>query len=261
MRFMVGFIGHNVAHRQKIEAQVAKKHRKAKDEYGNSAMTQAAKSNELLSWEEFDMKLQEAVFLWEFNKQRRKGKTPVEKWNECPKTIYTVEYETFLIHAGESEERKVHKDGIHLNNRRYASTFIGKYVNSTVKIVQNIDDISEVFVFDLQGKLIGVCKDVEVNAIPVEDLVKMNKEFIKENRHLKASINDDKLSARSKANIKVDYEKSKGELEKRLKRHKTVKTANVELQRDVEIKRRDNLINRATKDIVTDDVFLQYAAG
>jgi hypothetical protein len=79
MRSLAGFIGHNVAYRQKIEAQVAKKNRKAKDEFGNSVMTQAAKSDELLSWEEFDMKLQEAVLLWELDKKRRRGPSPVEK--------------------------------------------------------------------------------------------------------------------------------------------------------------------------------------
>jgi hypothetical protein len=239
MRFMVGFIGHNVSHRQKIEAQVAKKDRKAKDEFGNSAMTLAAKSSELLSWEEFDMKLQEAVFLWEFNKQRRKGLTPVEKWNACVENIITIEYETFLIYAGDSVERTVNKDGIYLNNRRYVSVALRPYVKSKQKVtvVQNIDDISEVFAFDIHGKLIGVCKDSDVSPLSMEELVEMNKEFNKETRHIKATINDDKLSSRSKENIKVDYEKSKSELEKRIKKQKVVRTANIELQRDVENKR------------------------
>lgn len=258
MRFMVGFIGHNVAHRQKIEAQVAKKNRKAKDSQGRAVMTQSASSEEMLSWNEFDMKLQEAVFLWEFNKQRRKGKTPVEKWNECPREIKTVSYETFLVYAGGDEVRKVHKDGIHLDGKQYVSTFIGKYVNHKVKVVRNIDDMSEVFVFDLSGKLIGVCVDRNVANISVEEHVQMKKEFEKDNRHIKATLKDDKVSARSKANIKVDYNKAKEELEKRVKPHKKVQVANVELQRDVEIKRQSNFINVSASEIVSDDVYLKY---
>ncbi len=208
MRVLVGFIGHNVSHRQKIEQQTAKKHRKAKDEFGNMVKTQTP-SSELLSWDEFDDKLQEAIFLWEVDKKRRRGESPIELWNSCPKKKVTMDYENFLIYAGGVEKRTVQKEGINFDGRKYISPFIGKLRGQKVYVSENIDNISEIFVFDDKGNYLGKCIDASISPMSKEDFIKAKKDFVKKTANIQKLIKDDKISARSKANIKVDYQKAK----------------------------------------------------
>ncbi len=208
MRVLVGFIGHNVSHRQKIEQQTAKKNRKAKDEFGNMAKTQTA-SSELLNWDEFDNKLQEAIFLWEIDKKRRKGESPIELWNACTNPIETMDYENFLIYAGGVEKRTVQKEGINYDGRKYISPFISKLRGQKVYVSENIDNMSEVFVFDDEGVYLGKCIDASISPMKKEDFIRSRKEFVKEVSNLQKEIKNDKLSARSKANIKVDLQRAK----------------------------------------------------
>lgn len=207
MRVLAGFIGHNVAHRQKIEQQTAKKHRKAKDEFGNMAKTQTA-SSELLSWDELDDKLQEAICLWEIDKKRRTGPSPIELWNNCFEDIEMMDYENFLVYAGGYTQRTVQKEGINYDGRKYISSFIHKYRGQKVWISENIDNMSEVFVFDNDGYLIGTCVDADISPMKKEDFIKVKREFAKEVSTLQRAIKDDKSSARSKSTINDDYKRA-----------------------------------------------------
>lgn len=206
MRVLAGFIGHNVAHRQKIEQQTAKKDRSAKDEFGNVAKTQTA-SSELLNWEEFDSKLQEAVMLWEIDKKRRKSASPVELWNNCFEKVEMMDYENYLIYAGNYESRIPQKDAINFHGRKYESTFLHKYRGREVFVSENIDNMSEIFVFDDKGSYIGICYDKTISPMTKEDYIKAKKDFIKETAGIQKEIKNSKLSARTKANIAVDYKR------------------------------------------------------
>ncbi len=231
MRLLVGFIGHNVSHRQKIEQQIAKKDRKAKDEFGNVAKTQAAKSSELLSWHELNAKLQEAIFLWEIDKKRRKGPSPIDLWNNCLETVVKIDYENFLVYAGGYVERTVQKDGINYDGRSYRNlNIVNKYRGQKVYVSENIDNMSEVFVFDKTGVLIGVCEDRNISTMTKEDFVKAKREFAKDVSALQKEIKQDKLSARSKTSIKDDLKRARKEHDDSLKPVLTKKISNDEIQ-------------------------------
>lgn len=260
MRLLAGFIGHNTSHRQKIEQQIAKKDRKAKDEFGNIAKTQSAKSSELLSWHELNAKLQEAIYLWEIDKKRRKGASPVELWNNCLETIIKIDYENFLVYAGGYESRTVNKEGISFDGRTYQNSYIvNKYRGQKVYVSENIDNMSEVFVFDETGVLIGVCEDRNISSMSKEDYIKSKREFAKDVSAIQKEIKQDKLSARSKTSIKDDLRRAKQEHEDSLKPTKTKKIANVELNREVEEKRRTNLLDKASKEVVDESPYSKYA--
>lgn len=215
---LAGFIGHNLAKRQKIEQQTAKKDRKAKDEFGNAIKTQTP-SSQLLNWEQLDDKLQEAVLLWEIDKKRRKGPSPVELWNNCLAKVETMEYENFLIFAGGYTSRKVNKEGINFDGRTYQSNFLHKYRGQNIYVVENIDNMSEIFVFDDEGSYIGRCFDKKMGTLSKEELMGMKRWFNKETRELQKTISDDRISARGKATLKVEYRRIKDEHQKSLKQN------------------------------------------
>ena len=250
MRVLAGFIGHNVGHRQKIEQQIAKKDRSAKDEFGNVAKTQTA-SSELLNWEEFDDKLQEAVLLWEIDKKRRKGDSPIELWNNCIEPVETMDYQNFLIYAGGHKKRTVQKDGINYENRSYKSNFIHKYRGQEVYVSENIDDMSEIFVFDDEGNFIGSCLDKDISPMKKEDFMKIKKEFTKETAGILKEIRNDKLSARSKSNIKDDLRRIEEAHKESLKPIETVHLENRDIQEKSKHKKIPKFEDRAT---VTVDV-------
>jgi len=262
MTMLVGFIGHNVGHRQKIEQQTAKKNRKAKDKYGNSVMTQTD-SDELLSWDDFDARLQEAVCLWEIDKKRRVGPSPVEKWNSCTQDIQKISYESFLIYAGGYHSREVQKDGIHFNGLRFISSFVPKYRGQKVFVSENIDNISELFVFNSEGEFIGIVEDSRVSNMTKEDFVKAKKEFVKETADTQKVIKSDKSSMRTKSSAKVDLQKAKKALNEKLAPVKKVVIQDVKLERDVKESRLINNINKVLpksvkEDEHCDDPFLVY---
>lgn len=257
VRVLAGFIGHNVAHRQKIEQQIAKKDRGAKDKYGNAIMTQTC-SDELLNWEQFDDKLQEAVYLWEIDKVRRKGPSPVEVWNSCSEPIHKITYDSFLIYAGGYRSRTVQKDAINYNGGKYQSTFISKYRGHKVFVSENIDDISELFVFDENGSIIGVVRDRKISPMTAEELSKVRKGFTKDVKHIQKTIRDAKTSSRTKENIKTDLARAKQEVKDSLAPEKETLSANIKLQKDVREKRAQNFLNEASEVIVKEDVFLKY---
>jgi hypothetical protein len=245
MRVLSGFIGHNVSHRQKIEQQTAKKHRTAKDEFGNVAKTQTA-SSELLSWEELDNKLQEAIFLWEIDKKRRKGTSPIELWNACIKDIEKLDYENFLVYAGGLIKRVVNKEGINFDGRRYVSTFIHKYRKQEVFVSENIDNMSEVFVFDSEGMFIGTCVDATISPMSKEEFMQTKKEFNREVAAIQKEIRGDKLSARSKSTIKDDLRRAKDEHKRGLKQSHVIHLDNKEIQEKSKIEKTLEFDDRAT---------------
>jgi len=262
MRVLAGFIGHNVAHRQKIEQQTAKKNRKAKDIYGGNAMTQTP-SDQLLSWEDFEARLQEAVLLWEIDKKRRSGQSPLELWNLCTEPLRKISYESFLIYAGGYTKRSVQKDGIHFENRRYIASVLPKYHKQDVYVSENIDNIAEVFVFDEHGAFIGVCEDAQVSSMTKEDFVRVKKEFSKEVSGIRKEIDSDKLSMRTRSSAKVDLARAKEVFAEELKPVGEVVVQDVKLERDVKTSRTTNNMKRVMPKVKDEDIdpFLAYGVG
>lgn len=261
---LAGFIGHNVGHRQKIEQRIAKKDRSAKDEFGNIAKTQTA-SSELLNWEEFDDKLQEAVMLWEIDKKRRKGPSPIELWNNCIEQPKMMDYQNFLIYAGGHVKRTVQKDGINYEGRSYRSTFIHKYRGQEVFVSENIDNMSEIFVFDKKGNFIGSCLDKDISPMKKEDFIKAKKDFVKETTFLLKEIKHSRISARTKSNIKDDLRRIKDAHNESLKPIETVHLDNKDIQEKSKNKKIPIFEDRATVtvDISTveksESIYAEYA--
>lgn len=262
MRVLAGFIGHNIGHRQKIEQQTAKKNRKAKDMYGGNAMTQTP-SDQLLSWEDFEARLQEAVLLWEMDKKRRSGKSPLELWNLCAEPLRKISYESFLIYAGGYTKRSVQKDGIHFENRRYIASFLPKYHKQDVYVSENIDNIAEVFVFDEHGAFIGVCEDSQVSSMTKEDFVKVKKEFSKEVSGIRKEMESTKVSMRTRSSAKVDLARAKEVFAEELKPVGEVVVQDVKLERDVKASRTTNNMKRVMPKVKDEDIdpFLAYGVG
>ncbi|ELH7159046.1 DDE-type integrase/transposase/recombinase, partial [Campylobacter jejuni] len=146
---MHGHIGNSLAKREMIEQKTPKKERKAKDEYGF-----AKKTNQKLlhTFSEACELLEAEVIKWNMSKVRRKKgvKTPLELWNSCDRSIVKISYEEFLFNAGNKELRVVGKKGINFESRVYKSALMPS-VGTRVKCVQNIDNIKELFIYDLSG--------------------------------------------------------------------------------------------------------------
>lgn len=264
MRVLAGFIGHNVGHRQKIEQQTAKKDRSAKDEFGNVAKTQTASSS-LLNWEEFDSKLQEAVMLWEIDKKRRTGPSPIELWNNCFEKVEMMDYENYLIYAGNYKSRIPQKDAINFDGRKYESTFLHKYRGREVFVSENIDNMSEIFVFDNKGSFIGVAYDKNISPMTKEDYMRAKKEFTKEVAFLQKEIKLSKLSARSKSNIKDDLRKINEVHKDSLKPVEVVHIDNEDIKERTKNKNIPIFDDRATVTVITttveksESIYAEYA--
>lgn len=162
---MHGHIGNNLTKREMIEQKTPKKDRCAKDEYGF-----AKKTNQklLLTFSEACELLEAEVIKWNMSKVRRKKgiKTPLELWNSCDRTIVKISYEEFLFNAGNKELRVVGKKGINFEGRVYKNALM-----PSVKCVQNIDNVKELFIYDLSGNFLCLALD--------ESITKLSKESFK----------------------------------------------------------------------------------
>lgn len=262
MKVLAGFIGHNVSHRQKIEQQTAKKDRKAKDMYGGNLMTQTP-SDELLSFEDFDARLQEAVLLWDMDKKRRSGLSPLELWNACCESVKKISYESFLIYAGGYSKRNVAKDGIHFEGRRFVSSFLPRWHGQDVFVSENIDNVAEIFVFDERGKFLGICDDTKVKPMSKEELLRLKKEQNREIAGLRKEIKGSKVSMRTRTSAKADLARAKEAFEQELQSVSEVVISDVVLEREVKGSRLKNSVRRVMPTLANEelDPFLQYGVG
>ncbi|EMK6527025.1 Mu transposase C-terminal domain-containing protein, partial [Campylobacter coli] len=257
---MHGHIGNSLAKREMIEQKTPKKERKAKDEYGF-----AKKTNQklLLTFSEACEFLEAEVIKWNMSKVRRKKgiKTPLELWNSCDRAIVKISYEEFLFNAGNKELRVVGKKGINFESRVYKSALMPS-VGTKVKCVQNIDNIKELFIYDLSGNFLCLALDESIAKLSKESYKMLKKGYESEVKAIKEVLKKDEIAAFTKLNIKQDLQDLQSAFENSLVEAKEVHQKSLakealKTQRELEeIKNNanaDELILNAKKEINNDE--------
>ncbi|MCV3482127.1 DDE-type integrase/transposase/recombinase [Campylobacter sp. CNRCH_2014_0184h] len=199
-----GAIGSNLAKREAIEQKTPKKERHAKDEYG---FTKKTNQKLLHTFNEACEFLEAEVIKWNMSKVRRKKgvKTPLELWNSCDRAIVKISYEEFLFNAGNKELRVVGKKGINFEGRVYKSALMPS-VGTKVKCVQNIDNIKELFIYDMMGKFICLALDESIAKLSKESFKILKKGYESEVKAIKEVLKKDEIAAFTKLNIKQDLQ-------------------------------------------------------
>ncbi|EGF1229254.1 transposase [Campylobacter jejuni] len=259
---MHGYIGNNLAKREMIEQKTPKKERKAKDEYG---FTKKTNQKLLLTFSEACEFLEAEVIKWNMSKVRRKKgvKTPLELWNSCDRAIVKISYEEFLFNAGNKEIRVVNKKGILFQDRVYKSANLPS-VGTKVKCVQNIDNVKELFIYDLSGNFLCLALDESIAKLSKESFKMLKKGYESEIKAIKEVLKKDEITAFTKLNIKADLNDLKNVFENSLAEvkevhQKSLAKESLKTQRELEkIKNNanaDELILNAKKEIKNDEEF------
>ncbi|AVK80627.1 integrase [Campylobacter fetus subsp. testudinum] len=199
-----GYVG-NLAKRPAIEESLAeKKDRHAKDEYGYD---KATNHKHLYTFSQFKKIYETEIMKWDLmSGRRRKGKaSPLQIWNSDETPITRVAYTEYLLHAGVGYERSVNKEGIYLNGFIYTSQNLPS-VRTKVIVKENIDDISTVFVYSMDGEFICMAKDKELAPLAIESLSLVNAAFNRSKRKVKKIIESARLSEFTKRDAQYDYE-------------------------------------------------------
>ncbi|HDV7508742.1 TPA: transposase [Campylobacter jejuni] len=257
-----GSIGRNLAQREAIETKTPKKERHAKDEYGF-----AKKTNQklLLSFSKACEFLEAEVIKWNMSKVRRKKgvKTPLELWNSCDRAIVKISYEEFLFNAGYKELRVVNKKGILFQDRVYKSANLPS-VGTKVKCVQNIDNIKELFIYDLSGNFLCLALDESIAKLSKESFKTLKKAYESEVKAIKEVLKKDEITTFTKLNIKQDLQDLQNAFENELVKakevhQKSLAKESLKTQRELEkIKNEanvDELILNTKKEANGDDEF------
>lgn len=259
---MHGYIGNNLAKREMIEQKTPKKERKAKDEYG---FTKKTNQKLLLTFSEACEFLEAEVIKWNMSKVRRKKgvKTPLELWNSCDRAIVKISYEEFLFNAGNKEIRVVNKKGILFQDRVYKSANLPS-VGTKVKCIQNIDNVKELFIYDLSGNFLCLALDESIAKLSKESFKMLKKGYESEVKAIKEVLKKDEITAFTKLNIKADLNDLKNVFENSLAEvkevhQKSLAKESLKTQRELEkIKNNanaDELILNAKKEIKNDEEF------
>jgi transposase InsO family protein len=137
IELMPGFIGHSVAQRKKIEAQNA-----SKAEWISGAATQA---KDLLLWEELEALLD--IYLEKEDQEQGR----IAMFNEGRGEIAPVESYELDRAIGKRYTRVWQSTGVAINKIEYNNIYLD-LINKSVEVVENIDDIARVWIFDPKTK-------------------------------------------------------------------------------------------------------------
>lgn len=195
-----GYIGGNLARREAIEQQTPKKERHAKDKFGHKTKTN---QENLLTYEEMKKRFEAAVLQWDMTAIKRKKSAPIIRWNSDDTPLKTIPYERFVLFAGSKGIHKVGKKGITIDGVRYASRFLPP-VKTEVRVSVNIDNVSEAFVFDINGKFICKAKDAKILSFSAEEFVAATKMFNENIRAIRRVIKSSKVSTFTRLNVEYD---------------------------------------------------------
>ncbi|QKF64580.1 IS66 family insertion sequence element accessory protein TnpA [Campylobacter corcagiensis] len=211
-----GYIGNDLKTREQIEQRTPKKDRHAKDEYGHSKMTNL---KNLLSFSQAKKELEILNMKWDLiSGKRRKGKpSPMDIWNSDDTKLLSVDYAEFLLYASKGVDRVVTKKGINFNGDVFVS-FDMPPVKTRVTIRQNIDDVSEIYVFSQKGEFLCVARDSKKANLSADELKIVNKSFKKDLSEIKKVI--DKASQSLKRDALYELENIKKLHRKSLKAEK-----------------------------------------
>lgn len=221
-----GFIGFNLAIREAIEQRTPKKERHAKDDLGHVKKTNL---KYLLTLDEIRARFETEVLKWDLIQVKRKRMSPINRWNSDDTPLKSVNYDEFLLYAGSRERRIIGKKGISFNNKEYVSLDLPN-VGVEVEIRENIDNIAELFIYDLQGNFICVARDKEIYPMSAESYKFAKKAFKSDMKEIRKVIKSAEFSEFTKLNVEHDLEQMK-------KAHnESLKTENFKNSESTEIK-------------------------
>lgn len=195
-----GYLGFNLAMREAIEQRTPKKDRHAKDENGLPKKTNL---KYLLTLDQARARFETEVLTWDLMGIKRNS--PIKRWNADTTPLKGVRKEEFMLHAGGLEQRVVGKKGISYEALIFVSAFLPP-VGTQVLVSENIDDVSSIFVFDLEGNFICEAKDKNICPMSAETY-KMVKKVFKENmKTIRAVIKRAEFSEFTRMNVNYDLE-------------------------------------------------------
>lgn len=197
-----GYIGFNLAMREAIEQRTPKKDRSAKDELGFVKKTNL---KYLLTLDQVRVKFEAEVLKWDIMSVGRKKSSPMDRWNSDMTPLRGVRKEEFMLHAGGLEPRTVGKKGISYDAREFGSAFLPS-VKTQVLVSENIDDVSSIFVFDLEGNFICEAKDKEICPMSAETYKAVKKVFKDDMKAIRAVIKRAEFSEFTRLNVNYDLE-------------------------------------------------------
>nr|DAP09652.1 MAG TPA: transposase [Bacteriophage sp.] len=197
-----GYIGFNLAMREAIEQRTPKKDRSAKDELGFVKKTNL---KYLLTLDQARVKFEAEVLKWDIMSVGRKKSSPIDRWNSDTTPLRGVRKEEFMLHAGGLEPRTVGKKGISYDAREFGSAFLPA-VKTQVLVSENIDDVSSIFVFDLEGNFICEAKDKEICPMSAETYKAVKKVFKDDMKAIRAVIKRAEFSEFTRLNVNYDLE-------------------------------------------------------
>lgn len=229
----------------------------------NTALLKKTNQKLLHTFSEACELLEAEVIKWNMSKVRRKKgvKTPLELWNSCDRAIVKISYEEFLFNAGNKELRVVGKKGINFESRVYKSALMPS-VGTRVKCVQNIDNIKELFIYDINGTFLCLALDESIAKLSKESYKMLKKGYESEVKAIKEVLKKDEIAAFTKLNIKQDLQDLQSAFENSLVEAKEVHQKSLaketlKTQRELEeIKNNanaDELILNAKKEINNDE--------
>lgn len=195
-----GYLGFNLAMREAIEQRTPKKDRHAKDENGLPKKTNL---KYLLTLDQARARFETEVLTWDLMGIKRSS--PIKRWNADTTPLKGVRKEEFMLHAGGLEPRTVGKKGISYDAREFGSAFLPA-VKTQVLVSENIDDVSSIFVFDLEGNFICEAKDKEICPMSAETYKAVKKVFKDDMKAIRAVIKRAEFSEFTRLNVNYDLE-------------------------------------------------------
>lgn len=218
LKSLNGYIGHNLATREAIEAQTAKKYRKALDKFGHIKKTN---SENLLTFEQMRKAFEALVMEWDMCVIGREN-SPLKRWNSCNDPIKNVDENEFMLYAGGAIDKKITNKGITIDGVRYFSHEMATMVGNDVVVSINIDDVSECFVFSKGGEFICRAKDSTMLAMSAEEFSAANKIFKKQIRELLKLSKDARISLASRLSIEYDLATAKASFNAAIKQERRI---------------------------------------
>ncbi|MCR4942043.1 MAG: transposase family protein [Campylobacter sp.] len=219
-----GYIGFNLAMREAIEQRTPKKERHAKDELGHAKKTNL---KYLLTLDEMRARFETEVLKWDITAIKRKRLSPMQRWNSDDTPLKGVDYDEFLLYAGSRETRVVGKKGISFNGKEFGSDYLPS-VGIEVEVRENIDNVAELFVFDMNGEFICIARDKEIYPMSLESFKVAKKVFRDDMKEISKAIKSAELSEFTKLNVEYDLEQMKKAHKESLKAENFKESENIQ---------------------------------
>ena len=181
--WLKGYIGHSVAQRQAIEFFFSRAQRRLK-------RGQKSNQKDLHTLNEIALKIDEYADSFMNNAYlARIEKTPTQAYNErASEAVAMNEYE-LMSRLSPLERRAVGKKGIAYGGLYFYSTKI--YEFASVMVAQNINNTSELFVYDEKGAFIDIARELDsVKGVSAETAKRAQKAFKQRLKNEKAKMSE-----------------------------------------------------------------------